>query len=199
MSPDHPQPVRFHRREMAPLVVLINGLSATGKTTIGRGLAQRLALPLFAKDAVKERLFDNLGVNDYAWSHHLSSTTHTVLNYVFEELLSSGIGFIMEANFNPKYDAVKYESWREKHGCRIVQVLCWAHGEVVLQRFTERALSGRRHPGHNDDANLEAFKSHLMQGRGAPLAIHAPLIEVDTTDFGKVNLDDLARQIQEAI
>jgi len=183
---------------MAPLVVLINGISATGKTTIGRGLAERLGLPLFAKDAVKERLFDNLGVNDYAWSHHLSSTTHTVLNYVFEELLSSGTGFIMEANFNPKYDAAKYESWREKHGCRLVQVLCWAEGEVVFQRFKKRVESGQRHPGHNDEAKIEAFRGYLMQGKGAPLAINAPLIEVETTDFSAVDLDALAKRINEA-
>lgn len=180
---------------MAPLVVLINGISATGKTTIGRGLAERLRLPLFAKDEVKERLFDNLGVNDYAWSHHLSSTTHTVLNYVFEELLSSGIGFIMEANFNPKYDAGKYDSWRVKHGCRLVQVLCYAEGEVVFRRFKERAESGGRHPGHNDGANIEAFRAYLMQGKGTPLEVNAPLIEVDTTDFSTVDLDGLAQQI----
>lgn len=183
---------------MAPLVVLINGISATGKTTIGRGLAERLGLPLFAKDEVKERLFDNLGVNDYAWSHHLSSTTHTVLNYVFEELLASGIGFIMEANFNPKHDAVKYESWQQKHGCRIVQVLCWAEGEVVFRRFKERAESGKRHPGHNDEVNIEAFRGYLMQGKGEPLAIKAPLIEVDTTDFSAVDLDRLAHHVRDA-
>ena len=180
---------------MAPLVILINGISATGKTTIGRGLATRLGLPLFAKDAVKERLFDNLGVNDYAWAHHLSGTTHTVLNYVFEELLSAGIGFIMEANFNPKYDPQKYEAWREAYGCQLVQILCHAKGEVVYERFKRRVESGERHPGHNDKANIEAFRGYLMQGKCEPLMIQAPVIEVDTTDFSLVDLDEIVRRV----
>jgi predicted kinase len=44
--------------------VLITGLPGSGKTTIARPLAHALGLPLVAKDAIKETLFDTLGTDD---------------------------------------------------------------------------------------------------------------------------------------
>lgn len=56
------------------LVVLVNGLPGSGKTTLAKALADTLGLPLFSKDRVKETLADMLGVtppNDltpFEWS-----------------------------------------------------------------------------------------------------------------------------------
>jgi predicted ATPase len=36
------------------IVILVNGLPASGKTTLARALARRLRLPLFSKDVIKE-------------------------------------------------------------------------------------------------------------------------------------------------
>ena len=44
--------------------VVVNGPPGSGKTTISADLAERLGLPLFAKDAIKEALADHLGVID---------------------------------------------------------------------------------------------------------------------------------------
>jgi hypothetical protein len=44
------------------LVVLVNGLPAAGKTTLARALSQRLSLPLFSKDVIKEAHSDVFGV-----------------------------------------------------------------------------------------------------------------------------------------
>lgn len=50
----------------SPQVILVNGLPATGKTTLARRIATDLRLPLLAKDAIKETLFDTLGWSDRA-------------------------------------------------------------------------------------------------------------------------------------
>lgn len=181
-----------------PLVVLVNGLSATGKTTVGRKLAEALGLPYFAKDAVKERLFDALGYSDRAWAHKLSGATHSILNYVMEEELRVGRGFLIEANFNPQHDPAKFNAWRERYDARLVQVLCFADGQVVFDRFKKRIDDGLRHPGHVDHLNVEAFRGYLLQGKCAPLDINAPVIEVDTTDFAKISISDLATAVQQA-
>src|SRR4051794_7589737 len=41
--------------------VLVNGVPASGKTTIARGIGARLVLPVLELDAVKEVLFEELG------------------------------------------------------------------------------------------------------------------------------------------
>jgi predicted kinase len=50
----------------APLLVVVHGPPAAGKTTIAREIAERLRLPLIAKDTIKEALFDGLGAGDLA-------------------------------------------------------------------------------------------------------------------------------------
>jgi predicted kinase len=177
-------------------VVLANGLSATGKTTIGKQVANALSIPYFAKDAVKERLFDALGYSDREWAHKLSGATHAVLNYVLEEELGAGRGFVIEANFNPEYDVEKYSRWRAKYGFALVQLLCYADGEVVFERFKRRVESGERHPGHVDHLNVEAFRGYLMQGKCQPLDVGGTLIEVDTTDFSRVDIDAIVSRIR---
>ncbi|RYG24634.1 hypothetical protein EON82_10040 [bacterium] len=178
-----------------PLVVLVNGISATGKTTVARELASRLSLRLFAKDAVKERLFDTLGYSDREWAHRLSGATHAVLNYVMEEELRCGRGFIVEANFNPQFDVAKYSEWRSRYRADLVQVLCHAEGAVVFERFRRRVESGERHPGHCDGGSVDAWRDYLMAGKCAPLAVEGRVIEVDTTDFASVDYEGLVREI----
>jgi predicted kinase len=48
------------------LLIVITGLPGTGKTTLGRKLAEELALPFISKDDIKELLFDGLGWEDRA-------------------------------------------------------------------------------------------------------------------------------------
>jgi predicted kinase len=180
---------------MPSRAILVNGISATGKTAIGRQIADALALPLFTKDSIKERLFDTLGYSDRAWAHKLSGVTHTVLNYVLEEELRAGRDFVLESNFNPEHDVPKFQRWQREYGLRIVQILCYAEGEVVFERFRRRVESGERHPGHADHHNVEAFRGYLMMGKGQPLDVEGPLIEVDTTNFAKVDLNEILRQI----
>jgi ATPase family associated with various cellular activities (AAA) len=48
----------------APRVVLITGLPGTGKTTVGRRIADHFGWPFITKDAFKELIFNGLGWSD---------------------------------------------------------------------------------------------------------------------------------------
>lgn len=43
------------------LLVVVSGLAASGKTTVGRLLSEQLSMPLIDKDVILEALFDSLG------------------------------------------------------------------------------------------------------------------------------------------
>lgn len=174
-----------------PFVLLVNGISATGKTTVARRLSAELKILYLGKDDVKEHLFDSLGWSDRAWSHKLSGATHAVLNPIIDDLLRCGQSVILDFNFNAILDPPKLRRWKEAYDCDIRQILCFAQGEVVFERFRERASSGVRHRGHCDDTNLEAFREYLLSGRCAPLEIEGPIFELDTTDFHAIPWADL--------
>src|SRR5580693_8216253 len=54
-----------------PYVVLLTGLPAAGKTTVGRPLAARLRLPDIRSDTIKEAIFDSTDSRSPAWSDFL--------------------------------------------------------------------------------------------------------------------------------
>jgi adenylate kinase family enzyme len=63
----------------ARTVVLVTGTPGAGKTTVSRALSKALTLPLLSKDAIKESLFDVLGVRDREWSLQLGAAANNVL------------------------------------------------------------------------------------------------------------------------
>ncbi len=76
----HSTPILF----VSPLVILVTGLPASGKTTVARQVARHLGLPVFGKDDFKEVLFDTLGWKDLEWSRQLSQSCHGLLQCVVE-------------------------------------------------------------------------------------------------------------------
>jgi predicted kinase len=83
----------------APLLVVVTGPPASGKSTIAHALSKRLGLPLIAKDEIKESLFDALGVGDVDWSSRLGAATFEIQMVVLGELLRTRVSVIVESNF----------------------------------------------------------------------------------------------------
>jgi predicted kinase len=82
-----------------PLLVVMTGPPAAGKTTIARAVADRLGWPLVAKDPIKETLAEALDVRGRAASQRLGVATFDVLFHVLDELLRAGVSTVAEGNF----------------------------------------------------------------------------------------------------
>jgi hypothetical protein len=79
-----------------------------------------------------------------------------------------------------------------------VEVLCFAEGRILFERFKERALSGKRHPGHVDHLCLEEQEKILAKGRAEPLGL-GEVIEVETSDWQKVDNEEVLSRIGQII
>jgi predicted kinase len=183
------------------VLIVINGLPATGKTTLGRQIADRFGIPIFSKDDFKETIFDRLGWSDREWSKKVGSAAIGVQFIVAESCLRVGQSCIVE-NFFRRVTVDNFgETFTEmcsRHGFRMVQVLVKADGDEVCRRFERRARHGPRHPGHSDLETLGEIRPILQQGRNEPLDLPGELVEVDTTDFSAVDIDDLLQRILDA-
>jgi len=180
---------------MQPVLVIINGLPATGKTTIGKALAEKFNIPFLTKDKVKEFLFDNLGIGDREWSRKLGAISSVFLYNVADQLLSSGKSLIVESDFHKDLAEPEWKKVIEKHHPGVLEIYCFTEKEIRRARFEERNKSGNRHKGHVDTVN------YLSESDSEPLDTYAPLMvgdfyQVDTTNANEQTTKDVVEEVK---
>ena len=71
-----------------------------------------------------------------------------------------------------------------------------ADGDILLKRFIQRSELGERHPGHVDQTTYgEAVKTFCGE-KPLPFDLGGRYIEVDTSDFSKVDPNALVSAIR---
>lgn len=170
--------------------IVMSGLPGSGKTTVGRRLAQDLGLPMLDKDDILEALFDGLGVGDAEWRNRLSRTADEVLR----RLADQTSGAVLTSFW--RHPRVTGESgtptdWLSSLSGKVVEVYCVCPPEIAAERFAAR----KRHDGHLDrnkrsDDVLTNFVELAARG---PLGL-GPLVRVDTGHA--IDFDDLLRQLE---
>lgn len=181
-----------------PLLIIVSGPPASGKTTLAQRLAREFHLPAIHKDDVKESLFDSLGWSDREWSKRLGMATLPLLFYFVEAQLAAGCSHIVECNFMAEYHTPKFLELKQKYNFEPFQIQCRAEGEVLFQRYQARGETGQRHPGHVDaQTTYEELRPRLLKGFDEPLNIGGIFYEIDTTDFEAIDYEKLSKAIRE--
>ncbi len=181
-----------------PLLIIVSGPPASGKTTLARQIVRELGLPLIYKDGIKETLFDSLGWQDRAWSKKLGLATYHLLYYFLDAELAARQSLVVESNFAP-IAATEFNKLQEKYPFRPFQVICRADGKALVERYRARANDPDRHPGHVDLETLGEIAPVLTRGYLDPLDIGGEIIEIDTTDFSKINVAGIVARLKTAL
>jgi hypothetical protein len=165
--------------------VIISGLPAAGKSTVGAALASRAELPLFDKDDFLERLFAEFPPTTSLDRRQLSHRADRAFQSTVE---SSHGGIAVSWWKHPKSDrdSGTPTDWLLKLPGHLVEVYCRCTSQVAMARF----LSRRRHPGHLDELWSNQELSALLEQSSAlgPLRIGG-MVEVDcseSVDYGNV-------------
>lgn len=181
-----------------PLLILVSGPPAAGKTTLARRLVGEFSLPLVNKDGIKELLFDTVGTRDYEWSQSLGRAGIALLYDFTERLLAAGISLIAESNFHTDADSARLAEMRGRLEFTPLQIHCTAPADVLEERNERRRRTGERHPVHVQTPQT-SLKPHIEAGVWRPLHIQGLTVIVQTDDFAAVDYEPAFRAVRGAL
>ena len=184
-----------------PVLILISGAPATGKTVLAHRLAEALPVPVIQRDAIKESLFDSLGVGDREWSKKLGGASFALFNLTVETILAAGRSVIAEAAFHRPYSTRWLSRLRERFDVEILELHCHADSATALRRYLDRTGTAGRHAGHDAGMSIEAQAREWRQQYPVygPLTDGAELFAIDTTDFASVDNEAVIARVRTAL
>jgi hypothetical protein len=172
--------------------IVVTGLPASGKSTVGAAVAGQLGLPMYDKDQILEGLFESLRVGDAQWRTRLSRIADDILQ---RQAMGSPGAVIASWWHHPQslVESGTSTEWLASLPGTVTELYCSCSPQVALDRFVGR----QRHAGHLDStkphselrAQFEQSARHgpLGIGRlvtvytGQPLELSAALQEIDPT------------------
>ena len=182
-----------------PQLIITTGRPAAGKSTLAKWLSKELGIPFFSKDNVREVLFESLGSKDRKWAQTLGRTSIDIMFYLAEMQFEAGCSVILDNSFDPSLSASRFQALKIGKGMGRERVYFSLVAETLLKKFRERAITGNRHQGHGDNDVLEDLRVYLGKEQSLVMDIGGTLIEVDTTDFSKVDYQAILNEVKLAI
>ena len=193
-------------------IIVLTGMPATGKSTVCRALTREFGFPIVEKDAIKEQLFDTLGFSCYAEKRALDHAANAVVIHMVERILEAGGSAIVDNNFDTE-SGRKFSALLERYAPKCACVFLRGDLDVLHERYTKRDNSHQRHLGHvlqehyppregdslyytmTKDEFYEKFMKRGMDSFTCP----GGRIEVDTTDFSKVDTEAIVAEVKKML
>lgn len=180
-------------------IILVAGYVAGGKTTFSLRLSQSLNIPVFNKDKIKSVLGNYIKINNREESKNLSRATFGIMAHITENLMKTGIPFILESNFIDSEAAI-LNDLISKYNYKTLSYVFVGDLHIIHKRFIERDNSPEREASNRIHGLLDdysVFEEGIM-----PLGkfnIEDKIVKVDTTTFENVDFESYIKETHEFI
>jgi uncharacterized protein len=168
----------YATRSAQPLLVVIMGLPASGKTTLARALAGRMGLVHLSSDVLRKHLgglranvhrFD--GFERGLYSRSMTRRTYAMLTRKAARWLRHGQSVVLDASFGLPAERAAVRQLARRTGARLVFVVCRADEGLIRLRLRARMSDTRS----TSDARLElwpALRSAFVDPTELPNLVH---------------------------
>jgi glucokinase len=166
---------RAHPSAEGKRLLMVNGVPASGKSSLARGLSKRTGWPVLALDTVKTPFLELIEGVDRAFNRTLGRASYKSIFSIIQEA-PEGATFIVDAWFGFQPVSVLQEHIDAAGIKSVAELWCHAPPAVVAQRYSDRASN--RHSGHPG----ASYVSELIElaKRAEPFRL-GPVLDVDTT------------------
>ncbi len=150
-----------YARGASPALIVVCGLSGTGKSTVARVLRHRKGFEIISSDRVRKRLAAvsahehvraDYGADIY--SDRFTTITYDAMLDEAESLLSEGRGAILDATFKASAKRQRALAIAARHGVPVLFVECVVSEDEAIRRLERRASMH----GEVSDATPEVYQ-----------------------------------------
>jgi aminoglycoside phosphotransferase family enzyme/adenylate kinase family enzyme len=178
--------------QQRPQMLLMYGLSASGKSTIASQIAQRMGAIHIRSDRERKRLFaaqhgGENKLNHGLYSREIGEQTYRHLLKLAESIIESGFSVIIDATFLAQAQREPFLQWAKSRGLDACIIQLDASPDTLRQRLDQRCAE----QDNISDATLEVLQ-HQMKTAQTPSA-QEPTIVINTEQA--VDYDGLIQQI----
>jgi uncharacterized protein len=182
---------------VAPVVVAVGGMIASGKSTVADELGNQLAAPVVDTDRIRKHLAGRLPLDALAAPPFKGVYSLEASEKVYDELcrrarvvLGSGRPVVVEASFRTAAQRAKVRALAREHKVPFYFVECRAPAEVCKDRLVERAKGLSV-----SDGRLEIVEAFARSFEAVTELATSEHLTLDTTRELASCVDDLRRLI----
>lgn len=192
-------------------MILLAGYPATGKTYLcNRILEQHPEFEIVSQDETKEKFWEKYGFDNLEEKTELENQAWAVYYDTMEEKMKYGRWIISDYPFSGKQKG-KLSDLSEKYDYQVITVRLLGDIDTLYERSRKRDLDPDRHLAHmvsryhSGDVMEDRSKADCLvtyeifrercTTKGYDTFELGHLIEVDVTDFSKVNYDEILAEI----
>jgi len=140
--------VRLTWEPLQPFLILVSGLTGSGKSTVAGVLSERLGVPSINSDVVRKALAGKTGRQTEGYLGGIYSAAMTEKTYAkmardAGKLIACGKGVILDATFIRRAQRQRMARLAAKHHVPILLIHCSIAEEKIHQRLIQRAAQGR--------------------------------------------------------
>jgi aminoglycoside phosphotransferase family enzyme/predicted kinase len=185
---------RFAWRARGPLVLMVGGVAASGKTTLAGRLAQLSGWPHVSSDLTRKRLAGLAPAQRGREEHYtpeFTMRTYRELGRAAAEGLEQAGGVIVDATFHRRNEREAFRRGLGKGGAPLLAVECKASTDELLARVRGRESD----PGRTSDADAAIVRRQLAELEPLDDIPGPALLELSTED----DPDRLALRVEEFV
>ena len=172
-----------------PLLIVITGRPASGKTTLAHHLSRQVNLPLLSRDEIKEGYITTTGIHHNNLDSSVDLYVYETFFQTIDLLITQGVSIMAEAAFQHKLWQPKLSGFLNKADIKII--VCTTAPQLAKTRFADRLLNepGRK-TFHGEKPIISPNdKTALLIEQYENISMEVPTLQVDTTNNYNPGID----------